>query len=91
MADGKDPTLVKETLDKDLAKIGRAEAAVQATARSVVAPGLAFLFLAAIVVIGGALLGGQDNGLLIIAAAAIGGYMALNIGIFRFVSNLLLF
>ena len=46
MADGKDPTLVKETLDKDLAKIGRAEAAVQATARSVVAPGLAFLFLA---------------------------------------------
>ena len=29
MADGKDPTLVKETLDKDLAKIGRAEAAVQ--------------------------------------------------------------
>jgi PiT family inorganic phosphate transporter len=80
MADGKEPTLVKETLDKDLAKIGRAEAAVQATARSVVAPGLAFLFLAAIVVIGGALLGGQDNGLLIIAAAAIGGYMALNIG-----------
>ena len=80
MADGKDPKLVKETLDKDLVKLGRAEAAVQATARSVVAPGLAFLFLAAIVVIGGALLGGQDNGLLIIAAAAIGGYMALNIG-----------
>jgi PiT family inorganic phosphate transporter len=80
MADGKEPTLVKETLDKDLAKIGKAEAAVQATARSVVAPGLAFLFLAAIVVIGSALMGGQDNGLLIIAAAAIGGYMALNIG-----------
>ena len=73
MADGKDPTLVKQTLDKDLVKIGRAEAAVQATARSVVGPGLAFLFLAAIVVVGGALLGGQDNGLLIIAAAAIGG------------------
>ena len=80
MADGKDPTLVKKTLDKDLVKLGRAEAAVQATARSVVAPGIAFLFLAAIVVVGGALLGGQDNGLLIIAAAAIGGYMALNIG-----------
>ena len=79
MADGKDPTLVKQTLDKDLVKIGRAEAAVQATARSVVGPGLAFLFLAAIVVVGGALLGGQDNGLLIIAAAAIGqGSAALN-------------
>ena len=80
MADGKDPTLVKATLDKDLVKISRAEAAIQTTARSVVAPGLAFLFLAAIVAIGSALMGGQDNGILIIAAAAIGGYMALNIG-----------
>ena len=80
MADGKEPKLVKSTLDKDLVKLGKAEAAVQSTARSVVAPGLAFLFLAAIVVIGGTLLGGQDNGILITAAAAIGGYMALNIG-----------
>ena len=81
MADGKDPTLVKKTLDKDLVKLGRAEAAVQATARSVVAPGIAFLFLAAIVVVGGALLGGQDNGLLIIAAAAIGANdVANNVG-----------
>ena len=80
MVDGKEPKLVKSTLDKDLVKIGKAEAAVAATARSVVAPGLGFLFLAAIVVIGATLLGGQDNGILITAAAAIGGYMALNIG-----------
>ncbi|MCA8898302.1 MAG: anion permease [Hyphomonas sp.] len=80
MTDGTEPKLVKETLDKDLAKFGRAEAAVNATARSVVAPGLGFLFLAAIVVIGGTLLSGQDNWILITAAAAIGGYMALNIG-----------
>lgn len=80
MMDGKEPTIVKETLDKDLAKIGKAEAAVASTARAVVAPGLAFLFLAAIVLIGGTLFGNQNNGLLIVAAAAIGGYMALNIG-----------
>lgn len=78
--DGKDPALVKATLDKDLAKLGKAEAAIQSTARSVVAPGLGFLFLAAIVAIGSTLLSGQDNGILIVAAAAIGGYMALNIG-----------
>ncbi|MBY9066516.1 inorganic phosphate transporter [Hyphomonas sp. WL0036] len=78
--DGKEPVIVKETLDKDLAKIGKAEQATASMARAVVAPGLGFLFLAAIVVIGGTLFGGQDNGLLIVAAAAIGGYMALNIG-----------
>ena len=80
MTDGKEPTLVKETLDKDLVKIGKAEAAVASTARGVVGPGLAFLFLAAIVAIGSTLLSGQDNAILIVAAAAIGGYMALNIG-----------
>ena len=80
MVDGKEPVIVKETLDKDLAKIGKAEEAVALTARSMVAPGLGFLFLAAIVVIGASLFGNQSNGLLIVAAAAIGGYMALNIG-----------
>ena len=78
--DGKEPTIVKQTLDKDLAKIGRAEAAVASTARAVVGPGLSFLFLAVIVVIGTTMFGNQSNGLLIVAAAAIGGYMALNIG-----------
>ncbi|MEZ5947554.1 MAG: anion permease, partial [Hyphomonas sp.] len=81
MADVKDPTLRKATLDKDLVKVGaKAEAAVASAARGIVAPGLGFLFLAAIVLIGGTLLSGQDNGILITAAAAIGGYMALNIG-----------
>lgn len=80
MVDGKEPTIVKETLDKDLAKIGKAEAATATLARGLVAPGFAFLFLAAIVLIGGTLFGNQTNGLLIVAAAAIGGYMALNIG-----------
>lgn len=78
--DGKEPTIVKQTLDKDLAKIGKAEAAVASTARAVVGPGLSFLFLAVIAVIGTAMFGNQSNGLLIVAAAAIGGYMALNIG-----------
>jgi PiT family inorganic phosphate transporter len=80
MMDDKEPTVVKATLDKDLAKIGKAEAAVASTARAVVGPGLSFLFLAVIVVIGTAMFGNQSNGLLIVAAAAIGGYMALNIG-----------
>lgn len=80
MVDGKEPVIVKETLDKDLAKIGKAEAAIASTGRALVGPGLGFLFLAAIIAIGGTLLAGQDNGLLIVAAAAIGGYMALNIG-----------
>ncbi len=78
--DGEKTNTVKATLDKDLAKIGRAEAAVASTSRSMVAPGLAFLFIAAIVAIGFTLLNGQQNWVLITAAAAIGGYMALNIG-----------
>ena len=80
MVDGKEPVIVKQTLDKDLAKIGKAEAATATLARGLVGPGFAFLFLAIIVVIGTAMFGNQTNGLLIIAAAAIGGYMALNIG-----------
>ena len=80
MVDGKEPVIVKETLDKDLAKIGKAEAATATLARGLVGPGFAFLFLAIIVVIGTAMFGNQSNGLLIVAAAAIGGYMALNIG-----------
>lgn len=80
MVDGKEPKIVKATLDKDLAKIGKAEEAIASTARAMVAPGLGFLFLAAIVVIGGTLFAGHDNALLIVAATAIGGYMALNIG-----------
>ncbi|MCA8900969.1 MAG: inorganic phosphate transporter, partial [Hyphomonas sp.] len=80
MADVEDVTLRKDTLDKDLAKVATAEQALSNLSRGLAAPGLGFLFLAAIIVIGGTLLSGQDNGILITAAAAIGGYMALNIG-----------
>lgn len=77
---GKDTNLVKATLDKDLAKIGKAEAAIASASHGIMGPGIAFLFLAVIMAVGYTLMRGQENWLIISSAAAIGGYMALNIG-----------
>ena len=70
----------KETLDKDLDKITFVEEATSVVARSLVAPGLALLFIALAAIVASLFVIGQPQAVIIVAAAAIGGYMALNIG-----------
>lgn len=72
--------LRKDTLDKDLDKLGQVEDAATIVARSMLAPGLALLFLAAVTLAASIIVMGQVGAITIVAAAAIGGYMALNIG-----------
>ncbi|MCG6115209.1 MAG: inorganic phosphate transporter [Mesorhizobium sp.] len=70
----------KDTLDKDLDKLGHVGEATHFVSRSLVAPGLALLFLALCAVIASLYVMGQPGAIVIVAAAAIGAYMALNIG-----------
>jgi PiT family inorganic phosphate transporter len=70
----------KETLDKDLDKLVHVEEATGFVARSLVAPGLALLFLALTAVAASFFVMGEPRAVIVVAAAAIGGYMALNIG-----------
>ncbi|MBD0416194.1 inorganic phosphate transporter [Oryzicola mucosus] len=70
----------KTTLDKDLEKFSDVEEASIFVARSLVAPGIALLFLALAVVYAALTVSGAPGAVVIVAAAAIGGYMALNIG-----------
>lgn len=75
-----DPSLRKETLDKDLDKIVHVEEAATVLARSLVAPGLGLLFIVLVAILSAIFTGGEPRALIIVAGAAIGGYMALNIG-----------
>ncbi|MEZ5815634.1 MAG: anion permease [Hyphomicrobiaceae bacterium] len=70
----------KRSLDKDLQKIERLETATRSVAKSLLAPGLALVFLALSAALAGLQIGTQPNALLLIAAAVLAGYMALNIG-----------
>lgn len=70
----------KDTLDKDLDKIIFVEEATTFVARSLVAPGLALLFIAMAAIVASLFVIGEPQAIIIVAAAAIGGYMALNIG-----------
>ncbi len=72
--------LKKQSIDKDLRKLGQVEDAVQQVSRKLVAPGLALLFLAVAGVFASTQIGAQPNAILLIVAAMLGGYMALNIG-----------
>ncbi len=72
--------LRKTSIDKDLKKLNRVEAATRSASRSLVAPGAALLFLAAAGLIASIYTGGEPRALLLIVAAVLGGYMALNIG-----------
>ncbi|MGQ0456177.1 MAG: inorganic phosphate transporter [Hyphomicrobium sp.] len=72
--------LRKTALDKDLGKIGRLEEATQIVSRSLVAPGLALLFLALAGVLAKFQIGAEPQSVMVITAAVIGGYMALTIG-----------
>ncbi|MBF0250316.1 MAG: inorganic phosphate transporter [Alphaproteobacteria bacterium] len=72
------PPRPKTTLDKDLKKITRVEAAAQAQGQAVARVGLALLFLVAVWIFT-SMQGGVFTSF-VVAAAVIGGYMAMNIG-----------
>ena len=68
------------SLDKDLKKIVRLEAATLAAGRGLTSLGIALLFLIAILVFAALQTGSADQSLFLVVAAVLGGYMALNIG-----------
>ncbi len=70
----------KPTLDKDLGKIVKVEAATRTTAKSVASHTSAVLFLGLSAVIAAVFGGVGHDAALVIVAAVLGGYMALNIG-----------
>lgn len=80
MADTPTPpnTKPKTSLDKDLKKITRVEAAAQAQSQSMARIGLSVLFLVAVWIF--TTTQGTGFSPFVIAAAVIGGYMAMNIG-----------
>lgn len=67
-------------LDKHLKKVGHLEAASLAVARPIAGPGLAGIFLLAILVFAIATLGSGPLAFYVMAAAVISGYMALYVG-----------
>jgi PiT family inorganic phosphate transporter len=72
--------MTKSAIDKDLKRIVRLEDAVGNLSRSLAAPGLAALFLLAVVVFAYFAVADVPMRIFVIAAGVIGGYMALNIG-----------
>lgn len=69
-----------ETLDRDLGRFSRLELATAYVARPLVAPGIAFVFIALAGLAAALLLNQGGNTLIVVCAAAFGAYMALNIG-----------
>lgn len=72
--------MVKQTLDKDLNRIGQLEGQTLQAGRSYRAISLAVLFLLIVWGFSELVIGTSEHRTLIIIAAIIGGYMALNIG-----------
>jgi len=68
------------SLDKDLKKIGRLEAATLEAGRGIAGLGLGLLFLIAVLIFTALQSGSADRSLFLIIAGVLGGYMALNIG-----------
>ncbi|HBM57774.1 MAG TPA: anion permease, partial [Citreicella sp.] len=69
-----------KTLDRDLGRLSRLEAASLYAARPLVGVGLALVFVIVAALMAGLTSGTEPGGLVIILAAAVGAYMALNIG-----------
>jgi PiT family inorganic phosphate transporter len=72
--------LTKSSLDKDLKKVVRLEAATRELSRSLAPMGLGLLFLVAVLAFTTATITDTPLSYYVIAAGVIGGYMALNIG-----------
>ncbi len=69
-----------ETLDRDLRRIGRIEAATQYVGRPLVGSGIAFAFVAVAVLVAAWAFGNTEGAVFVIVAAGFGAYMAINIG-----------
>ncbi len=69
-----------KTLDKDLGRIGRLEAATMYASRPLIAPGLALIFITLVGIVAMIVMGQQPMGFVVVAATVFGAYMALNIG-----------
>ncbi|WP_282022116.1 inorganic phosphate transporter [Ruegeria faecimaris] len=69
-----------QSLDSDLARISRVEYANAHVARPMLAPGIAFAFIALAGLTAAVVFGRADGGLIVVAAAGFGAYMAINIG-----------
>lgn len=69
-----------ETLDRDLGRISMLEVATAYTARPLVGPGIAFIFIVLAGFAAALFFGQTSDTLIVVIAAAFGAYMALNIG-----------
>lgn len=72
--------LGKPTLDKDLDKLTRVEAATLFVSRGLITPGIGFIFLALAMIVAGAYVIDQPGAAIVVAGAALAAYMAMNIG-----------
>lgn len=70
----------KSSLDKDLRKLERLEESTRRISLGLLAPGLAFVFLALTGLVAALYAGAQSNAAILVTAAVLAGYMALNIG-----------
>jgi inorganic phosphate transporter, PiT family len=69
-----------QTLDRDLNRLSRFEAATIYAARPLIGVGLSLLFVTIAALAAGLIVGKSPGGLFVVVAAAFGAYMALNIG-----------
>ncbi|MFT6271428.1 MAG: PiT family inorganic phosphate transporter [Dinoroseobacter sp.] len=69
-----------DTLDRDLGRYSTLEVATAYAARPLVAPGIAFVFIALAGLAAAVFLGQANNTLIVALAACFGAYMAINIG-----------
>ena len=69
-----------DTLDRDLGRLSRLEAAGMYAARPLVGVGVSLVFVTLAALAAAVLSGGEPQSLVVVVAAAFGAYMALNIG-----------
>ncbi|AUH35344.1 inorganic phosphate transporter [Paracoccus tegillarcae] len=69
-----------DTLDRDLGRFSTLERSTAYAGRSIIAPGIAFVFIVLAGLLAAVFFGQTGNGLIVVMAAAFGAYMAINIG-----------
>ncbi|MGB0411874.1 MAG: inorganic phosphate transporter [Pikeienuella sp.] len=80
MSDQDPKSMLKPTLDKDLAKMGKVEEAASFVSKGFAGQGISLIFLVLVASAAALLTDGDTGSIIIVAAAVLGGYMALNIG-----------
>ena len=75
-----DPSHQWKTLDRDLNRLSRFEAASMYASRPLVGVGAALVFVTLAALVAAVLTGGEPQSLVVVVAAAFGAYMAINIG-----------